>query len=759
MTQSIEERVARALDARHGRGLSTGIEGLSEVLDELALPVSSDVLDTIARRWGARSGEVVIPRHLRAFVGAVAAQRARARVVDPWCNLGQLVTEVARLLPGASAQGVTPRADHRRVLAHVEGVEWITGRADVDPQLLGTSNDLVVCAPPFNARPDGGRSPGHAGGELATVLLEAACASLSPQGEALFVVAPMTWVRGREGGWRDRLAALGCSVRACYWLPSGTFEPHTAIPAVMVHVVRATQEGTFVAELPRDDEGIQVVLDNLALRRDAPDARLGRWLPVEAFRSMPQLLADERVRQSGPRSGRARRLGDIATVASWDPERLGVGSVLIPAEGPSSRPALVASSTADLKERYVAVDAAEDSAVPEYLARYFSSELGQSSRDAATAGTAIRRLSIESVTEMTVYLPEIEVQRAVVDTHARILTLVNELHELDERLWAKPKTHAEVRAMVAKVNHEERFEVWVETLPFPLATILWLYLTQRSAKDRVESLLHFFEAYAQFWAIALLSMFLRDPVQREERQGRIQQVLAKQRQTLELASFGTWRTLVELLTKEGRQLQSTEEGLTWITRQAAIVDGRLLEVLFSKEGLGVLSKANAIRNTFKGHGGIITEDVAREQLSALVRLLAELRQVVGERWHEYLLCRVGTLEYRGGLFVAQVDRVVGTRTPFTSDSIELTGPAEAGRLHLVGAGSRDALPLLPLVKVMPSPRTAMNACYFYNRKTKEGVRFISYHFAEDSDVTDVFDDTAAAVDSLSKGEATAPPGR
>lgn len=48
-----------------------------------------------------------------------------------------------------------------------------------------------------------------------------------------------------------------------------------------------------------------------------------------------------------------------------------------------------------------------------------------------------------------------------------------------------------------------------------------------------------------------------------------------------------------------------------------------------------------------------------------------------------------------------------------------------------------------------TPRSAMNACYFYNRKTKDGVRFVSYHFAEDSDVTDDFRDVAVVVESLS----------
>ena len=53
---------------------------------------------------------------------------------------------------------------------------------------------------------------------------------------------------------------------------------------------------------------------------------------------------------------------------------------------------------------------------------------------------------------------------------------------------------------------------------------------------------------------------------------------------------------------------------------------------------------------------------------------------------------------------------------------------------------------------MPSPKTALNACYFYNRRTKDGVRFVSYHYAEDSDVTQSFEDTARAVASLSHGD-------
>jgi len=35
---------------------------------------------------------------------------------------------------------------------------------------------------------------------------------------------------------------------------------------------------------------------------------------------------------------------------------------------------------------------------------------------------------------------------------------------------------------------------------------------------------------------------------------------------------------------------------------------------------------------------------------------------------------------------------------------------------------------------MESPKTAQNACYFYNRIDEKGIRWISYHFETDADV-------------------------
>ena len=71
-----------------------------------------------------------------------------------------------------------------------------------------------------------------------------------------------------------------------------------------------------------------------------------------------------------------------------------------------------------------------------------------------------------------------------------------------------------------------------------------------------------------------------------------------------------------------------------------------------------------------------------------------------------------------------------------------------GRLYLKSPDETSALKLLPFVKVLPSPRTEENACYFYNRRDKKGIRFLSYYFEGDAEVVDVFDDVGLALDNL-----------
>ena len=51
-----------------------------------------------------------------------------------------------------------------------------------------------------------------------------------------------------------------------------------------------------------------------------------------------------------------------------------------------------------------------------------------------------------------------------------------------------------------------------------------------------------------------------------------------------------------------------------------------------------------------------------------------------------------------------------------------------------------------------SPRTEENACYFYNRRQKNGVRFLSYYFDSDAEVVQQFPDAVEALKILDLDE-------
>ena len=117
-------------------------------------------------------------------------------------------------------------------------------------------------------------------------------------------------------------------------------------------------------------------------------------------------------------------------------------------------------------------------------------------------------------------------------------------------------------------------------------------------------------------------------------------------------------------------------------------------------------------------------------------------------WDRYELIRPGILRHSKGRYIYSTERVMGIRTPFESRSIELEHPLEDGRLHLIGLEEHEALELKPFICLRPSPPTAANACYFYNRRKPGKIRLVSYHFEDESELWEPPDDIGETLAQL-----------
>ena len=128
-------------------------------------------------------------------------------------------------------------------------------------------------------------------------------------------------------------------------------------------------------------------------------------------------------------------------------------------------------------------------------------------------GSTIPRIKRNLLAESRLYLPSIEEQMVAIDAVSEIRRMRSELAELESRIWDRPREASYVSEAIGKVNHEDRFSDWTETLPFPLASILRAYhAVDRTPNEKYERLLYFFEAFAVFWAtIHLSAVRTRDP--------------------------------------------------------------------------------------------------------------------------------------------------------------------------------------------------------------------------------------------------------
>ncbi|MGA8659774.1 MAG: hypothetical protein WB586_26945 [Chthoniobacterales bacterium] len=100
---------------------------------------------------------------------------------------------------------------------------------------------------------------------------------------------------------------------------------------------------------------------------------------------------------------------------------------------------------------------------------------------------------------------------------------------------------------------------------------------------------------------------------------------------------------------------------------------------------------------------------------------------------------------------------MGSNSEFLKENRKMTSCLDVEQLYLARAEAPQAVALLPLIHIGPSPLSAKNACYFFNRvESSGGVRFVSYHFSDRPELTGQFEDASAVIKLLTESEHAKP---
>lgn len=764
------DSIWKIADSMRGRGEGLDAANLVRQSKMAGIPVGVQELLFIMQRLDRRDGEYSVPTDVAEFVAKLLEPASPKTMLDPWAGVGLLTIPLNQHLRPENCEALSPNTVACEVFQMLEGSAGIRIQCGDPLRALAQSSDrydAVVGNTPFGMQSREplvvrvGAEDRRVNDDYGNLLILQSCLRLTENGLGVFIVPnSFFFASGGKGKARRVLEELGVRVTAAIELPAGTFHPLWSLTTHVVVLQKSSDVNLFTAKYVPDSKHQRELLKNLAARSEGKSTSLGRLVPADMFLGFSAVESAERLQEQ------SRRMGLLPYPAGEVILELNAPSSSSDFEGFPEKPNAVylpqiASLHATTSQEapperlksYFQIILNPEVADAEFVAGLLNTQFGQLWRDSLRTGATIPRINKKSLEEATFYLPPAssrELQQRVVDCHRAISSLKNELNEIEVTLWNRPASIDKVQTALRMVNREDRFEDWIDTLPFPLASILWVCHTQAgSYREQYERKIDFFEALSEFLAVLYLSAFTSNPALWSPLKDRLWEELAEHELSLEKGTFGTWTTVVGFLSAETRRL--LENNAEMCFELFRTTNRKLIESIASKRLMSVIQNANDLRNDWIGHVGAVRDADARAVNEKLIQHIEAVRQVFGVTWENYeLLLPDDKCEQDAGIYNQLTRAVMGSRTPFPSKTVELVEMMQRRDLYLKSPDEQRALKLLPFVKVMPSPKTEENACYFYNRQQKDGIRFLSYYFEPDSEVVREFADAAEALRKLTQ---------
>lgn len=615
----------------------------------------------------------------------------------------------------------------------------------------GEPFDAIICAPPIGMRTNGGDGFGS---EVVSGLVLA----LADNGVLCWITARgVLFSRGARGTF-PALSEKGLHVAAVIDLAPGALAG-THIEGTLIVFRRQRQEQKLVGALrgPEDVASIVTALKTGPVRK--PGA-VWAWLAADDQRSFMNLEHERLIRKLTPR-GRHELKTIRAMLADTRVERAdrplpddfrGTALLFVP-EYAGSR------VTADLEEQTVkprsvyrlVIDGKQ--ANPRFLAQLLNSPYGRQLRSGIASGATIQRVGVDALLSLELAVPDLATQERIARVDSDIGLLQAAFRDMQTTLeqdWTVLAETAErVDALKAVLDIERRIADGWRDLPYPLATIYRRYQVATEPKERLETLLHFFEMFAVYLAAVGTSHVkaLRQDWP---------DVLAKWLHPagsagIERADFGFWIGLAGASLKDTARIASDKE-----LRAAATETGgpELVQVASTLGGLGkateALDVARRFRNSWKGHGGHLKASDAERLDRELQQQVRDLYEATASLLRTVQLVRPGKAEVTDTGIRFKVDLLSGSDPTFEARQVELDRPVKSGALAFWGVDSRTMCRALPFFRLGAPQQPQETSFYVFNRVENGGFRWICYQEAREQEFV-APDEELRGIIALGKG--------
>ena len=750
MTDSVREtfallRFPSALDAPANQDLREILRLLLAIAgDETLVPAVDEVIALSIEERGF--GSFHTPRDVVRLVSEVLVagegESSPARIFDPFCGTGGLLLgalqAVERQRPVSFAGGhdrapVAVGITRARLLLRYpdQRRHESISVAESFPDDADGGFDYIVANPPFGPRCEVFESvllrlrPHAHGGGRAVIVTNAA---------PLFVSGSRDVAIRRRLLEEDLIEAIvelpagvfaATSISAFVWVLSNRKPPDRRGRFFLVDASRYYRPRRRTAFKAAEMDATHVA-DIVRSITTGSGSDVWRMRTTEAL-ATPQasIPAPRAVAERESLNRHARQIGDALVRLSDLAEKIVFGrrggtfeeapnAIYLPLLG-TGRVATSAATLTARTENYVQVVLDGEKARAPYVAGFLDSDRGRQMRQALISGVLprIRRPAFDA---LVVILPPLARQLETLNLDTQLTDGISSLTELRTKLWSGELDPAELSVRLP-AQREQEFSEFIESLPYPIATILWRYRTARTDADGIDHLVNFFEALAQSYCAILLSIAERD-------QPWFQRLMSGLNiRQLKTPTFGTWVSLAQRLVPE---LDRLFKGSDEERRRATLLFGDdpvFARRLLSPKLLELLSEAKNARNE-RAHGGIRTAETNARALGVLQRLLGTFRATQGATWSSIRFFRPAKCSIKRSLHSYDAVLLSGSRTPFSSVVIQTHVPLQTDEIYVQWPLVEPVL-LVPVLRLQSDDGT--ETCHFFSRIVGEQARFVSYH--------------------------------
>lgn len=723
-------------------GRFLNITTLERIGNIFGLDKVTEILNDSALRNIVLESYQVIPKFLIDFISLFESDLSPKSILDPWTTKESFVFR-----NNSNSVGYCINEGDYKVLTEIFKINKSQIKLGENVKLLREEKrkfDFIVSFPPFGLRTNSFEN--STSKDFATDLLIESSFKLEQNGILGFLMSAKFAFDKRI---KSALKSNGIYINGLFYLPEGSHHPIAAVNSCFVIASKLKSEKTFVSELSKDNNINKVIFENYKKNINGKTLQLGRLIDFDNFTSYKALENKEELTKLGKRTGNSAiklsDIGSIQTIKDINPENVEhkINSIYIPKVGNSK----VVSSPKDFlikSKNYLQVTLDDKFSNSTYLSNYFNTHIGRLSIESCKVGIVIESLSVNSLLNCILFIPSINNQLEVIKVNQQIEKYSQELTELQDKLWKRPSSYQEVKKVITKFVKDKSIINWLDNLPFPLSSILWKYQVTTDSKNKIEHLLHFFEAFSEFTALIMLSAFNQNKEFYKTECHRWIKDSPNHIDWIKKATFGGWNNLTANLSKATRTLLNDKEKKEIIKSLYGNPTKEFFDFITNKGIFNILNEVREYRNKWKGHGGVSSEQENKNRVIILEQKLTELRQIIKDGFSDFRLISAGSSVLEDGVNICKVRELIGTRTPFNETEITSLIQLDIKKLYFITIDNNKPIELLPFIKYNQEDK----ACYFYSSIESNDIRWISFHYEKKSEINEALDEKFGEVLNL-----------